>query len=41
MDLITASSTLWDIIEFKFLVLFVTVILAIIVSNWLYDRNKK
>jgi len=41
MDLLTANSTLWDIIEFKFIVLFITVVLAVLVGNWLYDQNKK
>ena len=33
--------TYWDVIEFKFIVLFVTVVAAVLVGNWLYDKTKR
>lgn len=35
------NSTISDILEFKFLVLFATVVIAIVVGNWLYDKREK
>jgi len=35
------DSTIWDILEFKFLALFVTVVFAVIIGNRLYDKRKK
>ena len=34
-------STIWDILEFKFLLLFITVAAAVLVGNWLYDKRKE
>lgn len=35
------THTMWDVIEFKFIVLFVTVVAAVWVGNWLYDKTKR
>lgn len=32
--------TYWDVIEFKFIVLFVTTVLAVYIGNWIYDKTK-
>lgn len=32
--------TIWDIYEAKFIIFFISVVLAIILGNWLY-KNKK
>lgn len=33
-------ATYWDILEFKFLILFVTLGLAVALTQWLYKKNK-
>lgn len=38
---IDPSHTLWDVFEFKFIVIFISVVLAIYIGNWLYDKSKK
>ena len=40
-DFLNLDSTIWDMIEFKFMVLFVTVVLAVIVGKYLYDHKDK
>ena len=40
-DVLNLNTSLWDIIEFKFIVLFVTVVLAVLLGNYLYDRINK
>ena len=40
-DVLNLNTTLWDIIEFKLIVLFVTVVLAVLLGNYLYDRINK
>lgn len=40
-DVLNLNTSLWDIIEFKLIVLFVTVVLAVLLGNYLYDRNNK
>lgn len=37
-DVLNLNTSLWDIIEFKLIVLFVTVVLAVLLGNYLYDR---
>lgn len=32
--------TYWDVIEFKFFLLFVTSVAAVYIGNWLYDKTK-
>jgi len=34
------DSSIWDILEFKFLVLFVTVVIAVYLGNRLYNKRK-
>jgi len=34
------THTLWDIWEFKFIVLFITIALAVWLGNWLHDKSK-
>jgi len=33
--------TLWDIYEVKFLFIFISVVLAVMLGNYLYDKTKK
>jgi len=33
--------TIWDIYEVKFLFLFISVVLAVMLGNYLYDKSKK
>lgn len=33
--------TIWDIYEVKFLFLFISVVLAVMLGNYLYDKTKK
>ena len=33
--------TIWDIYEMKFLIFFISVVLAVWVGNYLYDKTKK
>jgi len=33
--------TIWDIYEVKFLFLLISVVLAIVLGNYLYDKSKK
>ena len=33
--------TIWDIYEVKFLFLLISVVLAIVLGNYLYDKTKK
>ena len=33
--------TIWDIYEMKFLIFFISVVLAVWVGNYLYDKSKK
>jgi len=41
-DVLNLNTSTWDIIEFKLLVLFVTVVLAVVLGNYISDRiNKK
>ena len=40
-DVLNLNTSLWDIIEFKLIVLFVTVVLAVLLGNYLYDRINK
>ena len=40
-DVLNLNTSLWDIIEFKLIVLFVTVVLAVLIGNYLYDRTNK
>ena len=40
-DVLNLNTSLWDIIEFKLIVLFVTVVLAVLLGNYLYDRNNR
>ena len=39
--LLGEGHTYWDVIEFKFLMLFVTAVAAVYIGNWLYDKTKK
>ena len=32
--------TYWDVIEFKLLVLFLTLLAAVWIGNWLYKKDK-
>ena len=40
-DVLNANTNWWDVVEFKLLSIFITVVLAVLVGNWLHDRNKK
>lgn len=40
-DVLNLNTTLWDVIEFKLIILFATVVLAVLLGNYLYDRNNK
>ena len=40
-DVLNLNTSLWDVIEFKLIVLFVTVVLAVLLGNYLYDRTNK
>ena len=41
-DILNLNTSTWDVIEFKLLVLFVTVVLAVVLGNYISDRiNKK
>ena len=40
-DVLNASTTWWDVVEFKLISIFITVVLAVLVGNWIHDRNKK
>lgn len=33
--------TIWDVYEMKFLIFFISVVLAVWVGNYLYDKTKK
>ena len=33
--------TYWDVIEMKFIILFITGALAIVLGNWLYKKSKE
>ena len=33
--------TIWDIYEMKFLIFFISVVLAVWVGNYLHDKSKK
>ena len=37
-DVLNLNTSLWDIIEFKLIILFATVVLAVLLGNYLYDR---
>jgi hypothetical protein len=32
--------TLWDVYEMKFVIFFISVVLAVVLGNWLYDKAK-
>jgi len=32
--------SIWDIYEMKFVIFFISVVLAVILGNWLYDKSK-
>lgn len=38
---IDSTHTYWDVIEFKFIVLFVTVVIAIWLGNMFHDKTKR
>ena len=40
-DVLNLNTTTWDVIEFKLIVLFVTIVLAVMLGNYLYDKTKK
>ena len=40
-DVLNLNTSLWDVIEFKLIILFATVVLAVLLGNYLYDRNNK
>jgi len=40
-DALNLNTSTWDVIEFKLLVLFVTIVLAVMLGNYLYDKTKK
>lgn len=40
-DVLNLNTTLWDVIEFKLIILFATVVLAVLLGNYLYDRINK
>ena len=33
--------TLWDVYEMKFLIFFISVVLAVMLGNYLYDKSNK
>ena len=33
--------TLWDVYEMKFLIFFISVVLAVMLGNYLYDKTTK
>ena len=33
--------TLWDVYEMKFLIFFISVVLAVMLGNYLYDKENK
>ena len=33
--------TLWDVYEMKFLIFFISVVLAVMAGNYLYDKTKE
>ena len=33
--------TLLDVYEMKFIIFFISVVLAVVLGNWLYDKSKK
>ena len=35
------THTYWDVIEFKFIVLFTTTVVAVWLGNWLYDKSRR
>lgn len=39
-DVLNLNTGWWDVVEFKLLVIFITVFLAVWLSNYLYDKNK-
>ena len=32
--------TLWDVYEMKFLIFFISVVVAVVLGNYLYDKTK-
>ena len=40
-DVLNLNTSTWDVIEFKLIVLFVTIVLAVKLGNYLYDKTKK
>jgi len=40
-DVLNLNTSTWDIIEFKLIVLFVTIVLAVMLGNYFYDKIKK
>lgn len=32
--------TIWDVYEIKFVIFFISVVLAIVLTTWLYDKKK-
>ena len=40
-DVLNLNTTLWDVIEFKLIILFATVVLAVLLGNYLYDRTNR
>jgi hypothetical protein len=32
--------TIWDVYEVKFVIFFISVVLAIVLTTWLYDKKK-
>ena len=38
---IDPTHTFMDVLEFKFIVIFATVVAAVWLGNWLYDKTKK
>lgn len=40
-DILNLNTSTWDVIEFKLLVLFVTVVLAVVLGNYISDRTNK
>ena len=33
--------TLWDVYEFKFVVIFISVCVAIVLGNWIYEKKQR
>lgn len=40
-DVLNLNTSTWDIIEFKLIVLFVTIVLAVMLGNYFHDKIKK